>query len=357
MPNRRKFLNVRFIILIINLLCMIFANNATAQDLSKSKIVPLFSTNEVLHLTIRGDIKSVLKDITDDREEHPAVVEYIQDNDTVRLNVKMETRGNFRRSNENCSFPPLSLNFKKKETPKTVFEGINKIKLVTHCRSGNKQFQQYVIEEYLIYRTYNIITDTSYRARLAWITYYDTVSEKVIQDSYAILIEPDKVLEERLGLIEFEKKYVMQEKTKYDHAAKLSVFQYMIGNTDWAVTTLHNIKLFTSDTTQPAYAIPYDFDWSGLINALYAKPLPRFGTTSVTERVFRGFCRSLDEFKTTFEFYNSKKADFYTLYQDFDMLKESEKKRIIQYLDDFYKIIENERLIKVEFLDACIKGN
>ena len=357
MKSRKKWFDDRLLILIISMIGVFYSNSISAQDLTKSKTVSLFSTNEVLHLTIRGDIKGVLKDVSDDREEHPAVVEYVQNEDTIRLNVKMQARGNFRRSSENCNFPPLSLDFKKKETEKTLFEGINKIKLVTHCISGSKQFQQYVIEEYLVYRTYNIITDTSYHARLAWITYYDTISEKVVQESYSILIEPDKALEERLGIIEFEKKYVMQEKTRYDHAAKLSVFQYMIGNTDWAVTTLHNIKLFTADTTQPAYAIPYDFDWSGIINAMYAKPLPRFGTSSVTERIFRGFCRPLDEFKTTFEFYNSKKAEIYSLYQDFDLLKESEKKRIIQYLDDFYKIIGNDRLIKVEFLDACIKGN
>ena len=211
------------------------------------------------------------------------------------------------------------------------------------------------MEEYLIYRTYNIITDTSYRVRLAFITYFDTVSDEIFQESYSIFIESDKVLEERLNLIEFEKKYVMQDKTKYDHMSKLAVFQYMIGNTDWAVTTLHNIKLFTSDTTLPAYAIPYDFDWSGMVNAMYAVPLPRFGTKSVTERVYRGFCQPLDEFKMTFEYFNSKKTEIYALFQNFDLLKESERKRIRSYLDDFYKIIGNDKLIKVEFLDACLK--
>lgn len=328
---------------------------AFGQEENSSKTAQLFSTNDILRLTIKGDIKSLINDVGEDRKEHPTIVEYVENNDTIRLNVQIETRGNFRRSKANCNFPPLSLNFKKKEVNNTHFDNINKIKLVTHCKSGSKNYQQYVLEEYLIYRTYNIITDTSYRVRLAFITYYDTVSDEIFQESYSIFIEPDKVLEERFNLIEFDKKYVMQDKTKYDHMSKLAVFQYMIGNTDWAVTTLHNIKLFTSDTTLPAYAIPYDFDWSGMVNAMYAVPLPRFGTKSVIERVYRGFCQPLDEFKMTFEYFNSKKTEIYSLYQNFDLLKESERKRILSYLDDFYKIIGNDKLIKVEFLDGCLK--
>jgi hypothetical protein len=334
---------------------LIFFFAGFGQEKNSGKAVPFFSTNDILRLTIKGDIKSLINDVGEERNEHPTIVEYVENNDTIRLNVQIETRGNFRRSKANCNFPPLSLNFKKKEVKNTLFDDINKIKLVTHCKSNSKLFQQYVLEEYLIYRTYNIITDTSYRVRLAFITYYDTVEDEIFQESYSIFIESDKVLEERLNLIEFEKKYVMQDKTKYDHMSKLAVFQYMIGNTDWAVTTLHNIKLFTSDTTLPAYAIPYDFDWSGMVNAMYAVPLPRFGTKSVTERVYRGFCQPLDEFNMTFEYFNSKKTEIYALYQNFDLLKESERKRIRSYLDDFYEIIGNDKLIKVEFLDACLK--
>jgi len=330
---------------------------SSGQEMNSGKSVPLFSSDEILKLTIKGDFKSLIKDVGEDRKEHPTIVEYVENDDTIRLHVQIETRGNFRRSAQNCNFPPLNLNFRKKEVKNTLFDEINKVKLVTHCKSGSKAYQQYVLEEYLVYRTYNIITDTSYRVRLAFITYYDTVSDKIFQESYSFFIEHDKNFEKRFNLIEYEKKYVMQDKTKYEHMAKLAVFQYMIGNTDWAVTTLHNVKLFTSDTTLPAYAIPYDFDWSGIVNAVYAVPLPRFGTTSVTERVFRGFCRPMDELKITFEFFNSKKAEIYGLYQNFDLLKESERKRILAYLDDFYRIIGNDKLIKVEFLDACLKSN
>jgi hypothetical protein len=343
--------------LVITLFSIFYFNHCIGQEAKSGKISPLFSSNELICFTLKGDLKTAISDVGDNRTNHAAVIEYVENEDTIRLNVQIHTRGNFRRNHENCNFPPFSINFRKKEVKKTLFEGINKIKLVTHCKSGSKIYQQYVLEEYLIYRTFNIITDTSYRVRLALVTYYDTVSEKVLQKSYSILIEPDGAFEDRLRLKEFEKKYVLQDKTKYDHVSKLAVFEYMIGNTDWAVSTLHNVKLFTADTTQPAYAIPYDFDWSGVINAMYAKPLPRFETKSVTERVFRGYCRSLAQFKSTFEFFNSKKIEIYSLYQNFGLLKTGERKRIIRYLDDFYKIIGNDRRIKAEFLDGCINAN
>jgi len=343
--------------LLIIIFSIFYLSNCFGQETKSGKITPLFSSDDLLQFTLRGDLKAAIKDVGDDRTDHPAVVEYIDNEDTIRLNVQIQTRGNFRRNFENCNFPPLSINFKKKEVKKTLFEGINRIKLVTHCNSGSKIYQQYVLEEYLIYRTYNIITDTSYRVRLALVTYYDTISEKVLQKSYSFLIEPDGALADRLCLKEFEKKYVLQDKTRLDHVSKLAIFEYMVGNTDWAVSTLHNIKLFTADTTQPAYAIPYDFDWSGLINAMYAKPLPRFGTKSVTERVFKGYCRSLSQFKSTFIFFDSKKEEIYSLYQNFDLLKAGEKKRIINYLNEFYDIIGNDRRISAEFLDACLHND
>jgi hypothetical protein len=39
------------------------------------------------------------------------------------------------------------------------------------------------------------------------------------------------------------------------------------------------------------------------------------------------------------------------------MLKSSEKKRILKYFDDFYEIVVNEKKIKIEFMDNCLKDN
>ena len=160
---------------------------------------------------------------------------------------------------------------------------------------------------------------------------------------------------ERIGDKEFKNKYVFQDRTKYDNMTRLAIFQYLVGNTDWAVSTLHNIKLFKTDTTRPAYAIPYDFDWSGIVNAVYARPLPRFELESVSDRLFRGYCRSMEQFKEQFEYFKSKKSEIYGLYENFEPLAKRQRKDALNYIDDFFEIIDNDNLIKVEFLDRCLR--
>lgn len=328
-----------------------------AQDYTVGTPAKLFSAHDPIQITIKGDFKTILKDIGDEREEHPTLLEYVENGDTIRLEVGISTRGNFRRKASNCSFPPLKLNFKKKQVKNTLFEDIDKVKLVTHCKSKSEKFEQYAISEYLVYRVFNIITDTSFRVRLALINYLDTVTKKKTQESYAFFIEPDDALEERLNMEESKKKYLLQEKTSYDHMGMVAMFEYMIGNTDWAVSTLHNIKLFSTDSLQPPYTIPYDFDWCGAVNAFYAVPLPRFELESVQDRLFRGYCRPMEDYLEYAAHFLEKKDEIYTLIDDFELSGKSEKKWIKKYYDDFYNVISDENALRMEFTKSCLKQN
>jgi len=328
-----------------------------AQNYQTENAKPLFNSHDILSIKIIGDITTIIRDVGDDSKEHPAILEYVENGDTIRLDAQVETRGNFRRNRENCSFPPLRINLKKKQVKGTLFDGMDKLKLVTHCRPNSNMFENYVVEEYLVYRTYNILTDTSFRARLLNVKYQDTNDNNKVTESIGFFIEPDDALKDRLNMVEVKQKYILPDRTRFDHVSKLSVFQYMIGNTDWAVTTLHNVKLFSPDTLKPAYAIPYDFDWSGVLNAVYAKPLPRFETESVTERVFKGYCRTMQQLQKSFVTFHEKKDEIYQLYYGCDLLKNSEKKRILKYFDEFYEVIANEKKIKIEFMDNCLKEN
>jgi hypothetical protein len=340
-------------VFIIALLSMV--SGSFAQNYTQGNALPLFKSHEIIQLTIKTDLNKVLADVDDESEEYPAMLEYLEGNDTIRLDIQIRSRGNFRRNPENCPFPPLRLNFKKKQVVGTVFEGIDKVKLVTHCRSKQKRYQQYVVKEYLVYRAFNIVTDTSLRARLVQIKYEDPVDERNTVESYAIFIEPDEAFEERLNATRTDQKYLFPDSTSYKHMGKLAFFQYLIGNTDWAVTTQHNIRLFNILPDQPPHAIPYDFDWCGAVITHYAVPLPRFGTQSVTERIFRGQCRPLEDFQETAEFFNSKKDEIFALYDEFPLLSKKEDRFMTKYLQDFYKTINSNKLIKIEILDNCLK--
>lgn len=325
------------------------------QDYSVGNAIPLFQSHEIIELKIITDLKTLLSDVDDERKEHDATVEYLENGDIIRLDAQLRTRGNFRRNPDQCSFPPLRLNFKKKQLEGTVFEGVDKMKLVTHCRSNQKRYQQYVLKEYLVYRAFNIVTDTSLRVRLAKITYEDIASKVKTEESFAIFIEPNEAFETRFNATKSDQKYLFPDSTNYVHMGKVAFFQYMIGNTDYAVTTQHNIRLFTIFPDQPPYSIPYDFDWCGAVNTHYAVPLPRFGTQSVTERIYRGQCRPMDELKEIAAFFNTKREAVTAMCNEFPLLSNRDKRELLHYYKGFYEVINDERLIKTELIDNCLK--
>lgn len=330
---------------------------ALSQDYTTGDAKPLFTAHDILDITLRADFKPILDDVGDDRREHLAFLEYIEGDDTLVFNIKIETRGNFRRDPDNCVFPPLRINFKKKQVKGTIFEGLDKVKLVTHCRPKSRAYRQYVMSEYLVYRVFNILTDTSFRVRPFNISYVDEPSGKKSQESFAFFIEPDDALEDRLKLNETKEKYFLQDSTRYQHMSRLAVFQYFVGNTDWAVSTLHNIKLFKLSDEEPPYAIPYDFDWCGVVDAVYAKPLPRFELESVSDRLFRGYCRTREQLEEQFAYFRSKKDEIYQIYEQFEPLRKRKRKDAISFYDEFYEYTENEGMIKLEFMENCLGKN
>ena len=80
---------------------------------SRPDFQSLFNSNDIIKLTIESDFKNLIK--RKFRGEYqPAILKYYL-NDTIvaRREIKIKTRGNMRRST--CYFPPLMLNFPKKE--------------------------------------------------------------------------------------------------------------------------------------------------------------------------------------------------------------------------------------------------
>ena len=330
----------------------IAAGPAAAQQ--DTTTAPLFATEEPLELILAGDLKPVYKDKSDDRPYRPARLSYLDANDdTVSLDISVKTRGFYRRKYLDCDVPPLRLNVKKKQVKNTVFAGQDKLKLVTHCLDRADAYQQFALLEYLIYKTYNLLTPNSFRVRLVHITYSDTERDRQIT-KYGFLIEDEDRLSERLGGRNLETGVIHQEATDKDNATMLAVFQYMMGNTDWSVPAHHNIKFVFFGPHRPPLSVPYDFDMAGLINTPYAEPDPRLGIRSVRERLFRGYCRTEEEFTAVFTQFNAQQKAIYALYQGFPLLDEKLKKRSIKYLDEFYETINKPRTVRREFLSACL---
>jgi FtsZ-interacting cell division protein YlmF len=115
----------------------------------------------------------------------------------------------------------------------------------------------------------------------------------------------------------------------------------------------HNAKLIypKENPQSPPFVVPYDFDHSGFVNADYATPSEIIGTEKVTERVYRGYPRTMEELETVFDIFRKKKENIYSLIMNFTPLKEKTRKGIVDYLDDFYKTINSKSQAKSVFID------
>ena len=135
----------------------------------------------------------------------------------------------------------------------------------------------------------------------------------------------------------------------------MSMFQFMIGNTDWSIPNYHNIKFIQSrtDSFSAPYIVPYDFDFSGLVNASYAFPNQElFGIEKVTDRLYRGLPRSEEEIENVLTLFKSKEDSIMQIVNGFTLLKSSERKTVADYLEEFYKMIDNKRAVRYQFVSG-----
>jgi hypothetical protein len=228
------------------------------------------------------------------------------------------------------------------------------LKLVFPCGKSSN-YQQYILMEYLAYKIYNQLTDYSFRVRLMKIKLIDLSDKEPIYDKYGFFIEPDKSFGERTHCKEMNVKNIHPDRTDYQMINLLSIFQFMIGNTDWSVKALHNIALFARDSLQKPVAVLYDFDFSGLVNAGYASPAEELNLSSVRQRYFNGYHREYDEIMKNLLIFEQEKQQIYNLVHSVEGLDEKHVEETIKYLDQFYKIIDDPKKIKREFIDNCRK--
>ena len=330
--------------ILLFLVCFFLLSAAHGQ---KSK---LFESDDVIEFTLRSDIKELFKDREDDPQYHKATLHYQEDQTTFDIPLKIKTRGNFRRTMANCKYLPLFLNFKKSATPKaSIFRGQDKTKLVTSCRGD-----QFVINEYLVYKLYNLITPESFRARLVRVIYQDTVKDKSSDPSYAFLLEEEKQMAKRNLSKNVEINKLRPQKTQQEAFLKMAVFQFMIGNTDWGVEYQQNIKLIKANSTELPTTVPYDFDHAGIVRAPYAHPAAELKLSSTQQRRYRGYCmKDLSPIEAVFETFNQLKDEFYAIYSDNPLLSDSYKKQTLKFLDAFYKTINDPKKAKAAFSYPC----
>lgn len=317
------------------------------RDSTKATPKSLFKADDVFDLKLKTNMPELLKDRGNVTASHSATIVYTGGKrKPFELPVKVSVRGNFRRDAHNCKFPPLLLDFAKKQVKKTPFERHDRLKLVTHCLSD-----EYVVREYLVYKMYNVLTDYSFRARLIRVTYEDATGKRAPDTKYAFFLEDETALARRNVATAVKLKQFNMASVDSLQMAMVAIFEYMIGNTDWSVPYLHNIRLLASKKRAMPRPVPYDFDHAGIVEATYAKPAEQLEISSVRERLYRGQRYPEAILNKVFKKFKKHKASLYALYQNNPALDKSYVKRTLKYLDQFYELIDKPKQVKIVFLD------
>ena len=326
-----------YLLFIIVFVSLTFGLNAANPGATKS-IFDLMTYKEVMEVTIESDFENLKYDRRNE-EYQVAKMTFKDETGTVQnWDAKVKIRGKFRRMN--CSdIPPLKIKFKKSELEAAGLARFNDMKLVTQCIADKYLAQELVKKEYAAYRLYNEVTENSFRVQLLKITYVDSnTGEK--RKEFGFFIEDTAQLTSRLNLGKCEECLGQPFESFDTDAIRLaSVFQYMIGNSDWNIMHGRNIKIMHKG--DKLIAIPYDFDFSGLVNAPYAVPSSAHGIPNVRARIYLGFEEdTAGLYNTLYSIYGNR-IQLKSIIGDMKFLSREARSEMRDYLDEFFEDFEN----------------
>lgn len=312
----------------------------------------LFLYEEPLHLTMKCDLKTFKRTRQDEKYQEAEMTCQVNDTFQVTHPVRIKARGFFRR--DNCALPPFWLNIRYSGIEADSLQGIRRMKMVIRCRNS-ATYNNYVLREYLVYKIYNLVTPYSFRVRLVKLKFVDTGKNNRATEDWAFMIEPADYMCKRLNC-EFIKSDKLSIRTvNRKMMDRVALFQYMIGNGDFSVTGRHNLKILTLEDQGISgfVPVPYDFDFTGLVNAHYAAPREALGINSVRERYFLGPCRHRNTQHETIRNFAIYREEIFEYINGFEYLDEREKMDMIGYLESYFSESEDERFIEREIAPTC----
>lgn len=336
------------------LICSLLAGSVRAGTAS-----PLFADEEVLAVTLSAPWHAFHRD-GDSDERYPAELEYrTADGEVKRIPVTVERRGLTRRAL--CRYPPLRLRFDRDAAEGTVFEGQRSLKMVTHC-SHNRRWEQYYVLEMLAYRIYNRISERSFRVRALSILYRDSQRGRDDPDRFAFLIEHVREVARRNDMPRVRQALIAPDAYDSVEMSRFMLFQYLIGNTDFSVWTAsaderccHNMRTIGKLDGDELYALPYDFDASGLVNAPYAAPHESLPIQRVTQRLYRGFCMHNEDLESVRNEYLGMENEILGLIAEEPLLSKRNRDAALRYVGEFYETLKDSNRFSRDIMRQCRK--
>lgn len=346
-------------VLIFIFSCVLYGES-TPASIHNSK--SLFGGSAILELTLQADFSTMCREREDENCDYTAsTLSYKRlDNTMVVIPVEIKIRGGWRAQRRNCMVPPLFVRFSTEGTKATPFEGQSMLPLTTHCHDkprvkGTKRvrsahFEQNLLKEYLAYNIYTQLSDVSLRTRLVKIQYVGSASKSKYR--YAFFTEHFQALAKRANMKLLPRKSFSEKSINLPAMDRVTLFNYMIGNLDWSIVRHRNIVLLGNDAGQQI-PVPYDFDMSGIVNAMYATPPPLFPVDTVRDRYFLGFCHSDNNPLALAKQFAMVQRAILDQVINTPGLTEKTKMASVKYINSFYRIAKKSKKNKNIFTRQC----
>jgi hypothetical protein len=328
------------------------AQQAADSIMPPSSIFQYFEREQITEACLELDVTRLLRNKMDDKTWRPAVLLYKNKNQEQKaVNVEVRPKGHARR--KICDIPPLKIRFSREFL---IAEGlspeVNILESVLICKE-EADYEQFVFREYAVYRLYNLLTDRSLRAHLLKLDLKKDRNKAAYLSNYAFFIEPERDLATRLHGRKLEPRILSSDALNRDNLDLVSLFEFMIGNTDWAIKNRHNINTILVDSDSLLTAVPYDFDYAGIVNTPYAVPGRYMNIPNVKARYFMGPCREEAQWRPTFALFESKKDELLRFCTDFPHFDASSREFVLDYLKGFYELIGDAQKRQKKIYEHC----
>lgn len=281
----------------------------------------------------------------------PAEIKMIKPDGTpIEMHLKVRTRGNMRLGI--CSYPPLKLKFDKEQLAALQLSDMDELDLVHHCHSGDA-YDQYLLREFLCYKLYQLISPYHFRVQLVRLHYQDKDGSEAHPSTYAFLVEHDEEIAARFGGRQSQAKTMSKNAIDRQIFLRVCLFEFMIGNTDWYLSTRHNLE-FVGIPGQPLLVtIPYDFDYSGLVGAPYAVHHESLKLSSVTVRYYQGWCEDEPMVRNEVQRFLEKKDEILSMPSKIQGMSSKSVEYARSFLEEFFAVIENPKKLDNQVIKHC----
>ncbi|MEM6395190.1 MAG: hypothetical protein AAF741_02500 [Bacteroidota bacterium] len=308
---------------------------ALFTSLNATSIFDLIETNgDARQLTIELPMDSIY---AKSNNKQDAVLTFTDDTGLdQRWPLHVDVRGKFRR--RICTLPPLKLDFDKGQLEASGLARHDKLKLVIPCQEGD-DYQSIVLREYMAYQLYAEMTPYHFRTQLVELTLVDANGSLPTRKIIGFILEDTDEMAERLGGEEVDD-LLGQPESAWDRQAEVaqSMAQFLIGNHDYSLSMVRNLKQVRLSNSGLLVPVAYDFDFSQIVSAPYATINSSVGQSTFSDRIYLGYIASDSDLGMAIERLKSKRKNLVSIVKEAKWLTYGDRYDILNKINTaFYE--------------------